>query len=729
MFAIEEFDLIRQMKTGDSTLFKKWVAVHSPSIERFAIQYGCERDQAARVAEEVFGDFYNNLEKVMDGEQLVYSLYKAAIEKLKLIQPTKFAHKNSFPFEEDEQLHEKIILLDKEQKMAFILSQFHGLDNVGISKVLDLSETTVELATSEAYKRLNEQVTLLENRLDFLGKSYNRIVCSFNIENVFQRPPEKKEPLVKQKKVLPKKALFSWVAGIVILLALITVSVVTGEEYQNSSAEKYVERLKKSFENEVAEKHSEVGLPLPEEKLIDEEIYPEFFDGPAREEFEELIRELEEQITSNEKIYKKEVSRQYDEILSKLELPSEMTDHLFENPLTDNKEKSEEFIERYVEMVFSLQQSYFMTFFDHEQIFEDATIDGEINIEKFLEEMDEYPEDLQNVLEGMVKQNIYPISLKDLAPFYPVHVNNEISKRIRDSLHKDVGGFITLLELEPSMYYEDPAYTVDKLGDYMIEMEETLFAFENSANSFEHLKSVYIYLLHEIIKGSETTSIVDQNGKVKEGYQLVWKKIASMDDKMPSAFILRKIVDEMESSGWKKSKIHQNLDHETLYNIVDGAKQGEINAFIFEESIEQEEIVVSPNDLEFQADVEERYTKFSKSHEFDYLLDVDPLVVIGVYYFANEREDPETMWHLFNHEHIDISLKEYVKGWAKVEPLPKGTETLSVSMGGSSLNGVPYATISYEKGTRIDYLTGMIVDKEYLNLWTIQAIPEDIENP
>ena len=724
---MEESELIQQLKTGDLTLFNEWMGVHSPSIERFAIQYGCEREQAARVAEETFGDFYYNLENLTDGEQLVHSLCKVAIEKLKLIQPMKLAHENSFSFVEDEQLHEKIILLDEERKRAFILSQFHGMNNAEISKVLNQSETTIQLAISEAYKHLDEQVTQLEKRLVFLGKSYDRFSLLFNIENVFQSPVEDKKEQVEQKPVLSKKVLFVWVAGIVTLLALITVSVVTGEEYQKSSAEKYVEKLKLSFENEIENKLTAAGLI--EEKDVDGVIYEIGFAEDARDGFETMTRKLERQIFRNEKINKKENKRQYDEILSKLELPSEMTKHLFKNPLTGNKAKSEEFIDRYVEMITIFQESFFMTIFEHEQIIEDATIDGEIDIEKFLQEKDSYPEDLQNALEGMVKQNIYPISVKDLASFYPMHVNNDISKRIRDSLHEDVGGFITLLELEPFLYYQDSTYTLDKMVDYMIEMEETLFAFENSTNAFEHLKDVYIHLLYEIIKGSETTSIVDQNGKVKEEYQLGWKKIASMDDKMPSAFILRKLVDEMEANGWRKSKIHHNLDQEALYNAFDHAKQGDLSSFTFEENNEQGEIQISPNDPEYQAEVEEKYIEFSKDHELDYLEGANPLVVLGVYYLANEHEDPETMWHLFNHEHIDISLMEYVKGWKKVEPLPEGIETLSVSIGGSSLNGMPLVPISFEKGNSAEYFTWMIVDDEYPNLWTIKAVPEKIENP
>lgn len=720
---MEEIDLIQQLKIGNSTVYSKWIELHSGGIERLAIQYGCEREEAACVAEETFAEIYNNLENVIDEEQLVYSLYKVAITKIEPVEPTKLAHKKTFPFEEDEQLHEKIILLDKEWKMAFILSKFHGMDNAEISKIIEMPEPTVELVTSIAYKYLEEKVTQLEKRLDFLRKSYNRITLLFNIENVFQ----KRETLVHQKPFFSKKVLFSWMAGIIILLALITVSVMTGDEYRNTSAEKYVEQLKESFEDEIAQKFTEVGLP--KEKLIDGEIFPMFFGEYAREEFEVMIKKLEKQIKDNEKINKKDIKLQYEEILSKLELPSEMMDHLFENPLTDNKTKSVEFISNYVDMFLSLQQSLFMTFYDHEQIFADARLDGEIDIEKFIEEKDSYPEKLQNALDGMVKQNIYPISIKDSMPFYPVHVNNEISKRIKNSLHEDVGGFIKLLELEP-LYYLDSAYSIDIMVEYMIEMEKTLFAFENDTNAFNNLRDVYISLLHEIIKGSETSSIVDQNGKVKEKHQLVWKEITTLDENLPSTVIMRELVDQMEASGWMKSKIHHNLDEETLYNAFDHAKQGDLSSFIFNENKEHGEIVIATNDPEFVDDVEERYINFSERHRLDHLEDASPLVVMGIYYLANEREDPVTMWHLFNKEFIDISLEEYVKNWTKVEPLPEGAGMLSMSIRGSStLNGMPFIPISYEKENRTDHLTRMVLYYEYPDVWMIESIPEEIRNP
>lgn len=724
---MEELELIQQMKTGDLAAFEKWMRIYAPSIERLAIQYGCTPEQAAEVTEATFRTLLRD-SKIADEEgRLLYYLYQVAIEKLTHIQLTEVTNKSIFSFEEDQQLYEKIIVLEKKKRIVFILSQFHGMNNLGISSVLDMSEAAIQESISETYRDLNEQEKKLEKRLEFLGRSYDRFNLLFNTVNVFQGTQGEKEKLIERKTSLSKKVLFTWVAGIVTLLALVTVSVVTGEEYQNSSSEKYIEKLKSEFEDEVANKFTELGIT--EEKDLGEEFFLVTYAESARVDFEMMTKKLEEQITRKEKINKKEIKQQYEEIVRELELPSEMVERLFENPLTNNKEKSEDFITGYVEKISIVQESYFMLYIDHEQVLLDAIIDGEIDFEKFLKEKDSYPEDLQNILEGMISQNFYPISIPDWAPFYPKHVNNEISKRIRDSLHEDVEGYITLLESAPFIYYPNLAYSIEESIDYMIEIEKTLLASEMQTRAYEQLEGTYVQLLNEIIIGSETARIVGANGRVKEENRIGWKRIASLDESLPSAFIMRKVVDEMEASDWKGSKIYRKLDFNTLYNALNDAKQGNLSTYTLEEDGQQGEITISPKDPEYQTSVEKIYEEFSNEHDRDYLQNENPLVVLGVYYLANEREDPETMWHLFNHEHISVSLEDYVNDWTQVEPLLEEVETLSVNMGGSSLNGMPHVPISYEKGGITDYFAWMIVDEDYSNLWTIQAIPENIEVP
>ena len=365
---MEVFDLIQQIKSGDSTAFEKWMDIHSKNIELLAIQYGYSRDHARKLTEETFRTLHNDLENQADDKFLLHSLYKIALNGLEKNQQATQSGDIIFRFEEDQQLHEEIIRLDEKKKVSFILSQFHGMKASDIATVTGSSEEAVRLSIAEAHRQIGKQIggSQLEKRLEFLNKSYGRMSPLFRKENVFQEPLEELQETLKQNPKIKKKPLLFWIAGIFALLTLIIVPVVTGEEYKKNSAEKYVERLKSSFEDEITNKFNEMGLI---ESTI-KELYsdPNSYGQLARDEFDTMTSNLERTISKNESINKKMIEKQYDEILMKLQLPSEMAEQLFENPLTNDIEKSGDFIKEYLEKYNLIRDLYFMTIYKHEEI-------------------------------------------------------------------------------------------------------------------------------------------------------------------------------------------------------------------------------------------------------------------------------------------------------------------------------------------------------------------------
>ena len=346
---MEVFDLIQQIKSGDSTAFEKWMDIHSKNIELLAIQYGYSREQAGKLTEETFRTLHNDLENQADDKLLLHSLYKIALNRLEKNREATQSQDIIFRFEEDQQLHDEIIHLDEKKKLPFILSQFHGMKVLDIATVTGTSEEAVRLSITEAHRQIGKQTgeSLIEKRLEFLNKSHERMSLLFRKENVFQKPLEEEQETLKQNPTIKKKPLLFWIAGILALLALITVPVVTGEEYKKNSAEKYVERLKSSFEDEITSKFNELGLI---ESTI-KELYsdPISYGELARDEFDTMTSNIERTISKNETINKKMIEKQYDEILMKLQLPSEMAEQLFKNPLTNDIEKSGDFIKEYLE--------------------------------------------------------------------------------------------------------------------------------------------------------------------------------------------------------------------------------------------------------------------------------------------------------------------------------------------------------------------------------------------
>ena len=88
-----------------------------------------------------------------------------------------------------------------------------------------------------------------------------------------------------------------------------------------------------------------------------------------------------------------------------------------------------------------------------------------------------YPKELQLALDGMIKQNIYPMSIKNWVSIAPIFKKNEHSAKIRSSIHPDFRGYLTGLEADANGYRIRVLYTpLEDSIDYLLEIEKTLLA-------------------------------------------------------------------------------------------------------------------------------------------------------------------------------------------------------------------------------------------------------------
>jgi len=700
---MEESEGIERVKNGVNAAFENWMDLHSDQIERFAIQFGCTRESAGKVTEETFRTFFTDLKNLDDEERLRYDLYRMVLEKLVHIQRTEPLRESSLSFEEDQQLHEKIINLEEKAKLSLILSQFHGMNEVEIATITGISADAVEESIVQAVKQLTVEIdsSLLERRLEFLHKSYGRISSSFRKNQVFAKPQKEIQATGKLKQKISKKAMVSWIAGILVLLLLVIVPAVTGEEYKKASAEKYVEQLKVSFAEEIASRHAVLGLSEPTEE-DKQEFYYFGYGKQAREDFEMMIQREERVIAESGRIDKKSIGKQYDEIVKTLTLPSEMVEQLVKNPLISDKEKSEEFIIEYLKQINEIQQSYSAILFRHHQLIENVTVDGAINVEKYLEMKESYPEELQKALNSMEKQNLY------LVPLYSGYAKTELSAQIKASIHKDFRGYITFLETSSINYYAKPVSSYVELIDTLVEMEKTLLANAQIEIPTITLEDYYSWLVYLMVVGTETNPLVGSNGKVTEEVKSIWMKVAANGEGSPSAFIMQKVINEMEASGWTESvtQSHLNLFH--LGYAVGLAREGRLHTFEMSGILQSDRGLSSVTfpDSSFEDLVQKTYELYSTGHDSAVLKDAHPLVVFAVYCFANDHEDPETMWHLYNPEDDLHTLEEYISGWRKVDVNLYEMKSLLFD-GRESSTG----SIGFERGSMNYFDAEMVLDE------------------
>ena len=246
---------------------------------------------------------------------------------------------------------------------------------------------------------------------------------------------------------------------------------------------------------------------------------------------------------------------------------------------------------------------------------------------------------------------------------------------------------MTLLEKQPLLYFSSDTYSLDKYVDQLIDMEKTLLATQPEDMQYSILPHTYSALFNLLVientageyfgQQDETRKIFDKDDSVKEAYREVWEKIGSMERDLQTARIMEEIVAEMKASGWKESKSYNRLNEEHISNALSYAKDNSLDSFTIDEIIGFGTMTTLTQDPEYQATVAALYHSFSDNRDYNLvtLQDANPLLIIGVYYYANEVEDPETMWQLLNYEYNPISFEAYVENWTKEEAILEQVES------------------------------------------------------
>ena len=649
-----------------------WMDHYCAKIELLAIQAGCTQQQAAKVTEETFRQMVEESENVTDEDGLKERFYRVALENLPSLQRTD-SEEAILPFEEDREMHAFILQLDREAKLSFILSRFHQMKDGEIATIVGIPEEAVKEQIKQAMDQLASGISrpLVDKRLAYLEKSYERIRLSFRKDQVFTPPKQEGQKPVRKKKRSLKKILLSWGIGLIALAAIILIPIVTGDEYQKASGEKYLEQLKESFEEEIASRYEQLGLKESTEEDHQNYYYFTVYGKQAREDFDRRIEHEAFSLAETGRLNKKKLKKQYDEIIRQLALPSEMVEQLIKQPLTDDKEKSVEFVNEYVEQVYNIQQAYHEFFRQHQQLIEDAMIDGTVQIEKYLDKKESYPQALQNALTNMEKQNLYLSSIPEWDLVVPTFAKNELSAQIKASIHKDLAGYIALLEsstyLASATAHPKQVSSYDERIDALLEIENTLLT-SVQVESHDHymtLRYYYSILFDGLITDTEMNRITGFNGEITEETISAWKKIASGEEKSPSAYIMRKINREMEASGWITSETQSRLNAFLFQYAMELAKTGKLQTFETKGILQPDQgfdIVTFP-DPSFDKLVEDTYKLYTANYDPAVIKDVHPFVIFGMYYLANHYEDPVTMWHLYIPEDNPQPLETYLADW------------------------------------------------------------------
>jgi len=278
-------------------------------------------------------------------------------------------------------------------------------------------------------------------------------------------------------------------------------------------------------------------------------------------------------------------------------------------------------------------------------------------------------------------------------------------------------------EKEPFTIDEKLVYSIDETIGFIEEMEETIRMDKVTNGQGYSLDGMIAYLLEEIITGKGEEMLRDDNGVVSGVYQEAWKRLAALNKDSPTSQVMTKVVDEMGASGWKESAFYSALVKNRIFEAYSFAKDGVLEEFELNPDLQLDEMYDErmgvPNNME--AETSGLYAAFSVGYNREILQYEHPLLILSLFYYANEKEDPLMMWHLMDEEERAPESDVYVQGWQKRAPLLLETDSFyfdpNLLMGTEEKRLVP---IEFTRGDRASYDVWMTYAED--DVWQIQRI-------
>lgn len=691
------------------------IETYAETIERFALQYGCTAEQAANVTANVY--------EVAEDQKMMVTIANDFLRKIKVGSQMD----DLFSFQEDAALHSEMLKLDHETRVSFILYTFHHLQMCEIAEALGCTSNEVEERVQQAEHTLkvalNEQSDeRLKKRLSFLGKSYGRLPLTFDVNQISHAESIEVTPKVKSRhKMSPRGWMTAVILGILVI-GLAAATYVNGTSSGLTSDERYVEKMQKKFAQEKRNKGKILG--------VDEHIVNGiYFIENGNIEFESLIQELELRIKGEKEVNRKYADEKYKEISEEMKLPSELSAELFKRPLREDEEQSVAFASNYVEKLQQLQFALFEEVLPDFNKFTAEFIDDERDLiaERFLERQNEFSEQTKRAIKALESQSLPPL---------PTYLYNKESKKlinqflqpIRKSLHPEAGAYFIAYEKEPLITSnengeEQLMYSLEEVVGFIKEMENQNAFDRNDEHYMMQMHGTIAWLIQAVVTGKGEEPFTDVKGVITEPYQKAWKRLAAFGDDSGVGRLMTHIVEEMEDSGWKENKEYASQHGFLIYEAFTAASNRRLEVFNFNEVLSHhdmyENLMLDPQLME--ENTSELYDAFSLHYNREMLVSVLPLEILSLFYYANDKEDPLTMWHLFDEASRTGTPEEYVNNWEKEKPLLK--EANFVNFDASLVMGteeLPLTPIEFQYNDRTSYDVWMSYAND--DVWQIQRI-------
>lgn len=650
-----EDELFKRLKNSEITAQKIWLHEYEREIAQFAFQYGLTTTDASEVVVRTFQQLFKQLPTIESEQDLQSEMYKIAI---RLVAKYERSTIDEFTFPEDQLLHNELIQLPHLEKVAFIFTTFTSLKTEEIAHVLNLSVDEVYEKKSEALLKITGHQ--IEKRLELLAKSYKRMRFQIHEEAVFQL--ENIEEMVFESASFKssKRNLYILLTGIVVLIGLIFYSVFNSEAFQQTRFEKSIEKKKETYEQRRTEVLNELGLTEQEIERFGNSIFFErpYLSEQEKQRFDRFIMGIEKDIEREKEIDRTALEEEYTQFIEELQTPSELAASLLNQPLTDDLEASEKFLEDYIQK-YTIINTFYSEYLSNQSEIQREMFNGEdeyVSLATVINGMDELPENVGTMIDKMAEQNMYFIDFSKEAD----DNRENFFKELKEALHPDVGGYITMLATTNigEFFWVTEDKPVD--FDYVKEIEETLLKTDLSYETKQLLEYRYMGAILQLI-GRGMDDVYDANGFVQEEYREKWQQFINEDDSSITSVILGKVFQEFEETDWRISETQIYLDENRIWDLLNFTGRDGLDSFDWVNVENTDFQSISLPNRGYQYLLDEVYPKIKEGRKV--LKEYHPIIVVSAYIRALDKEDRDILTILSANNLEWAELEKHIARW------------------------------------------------------------------
>ncbi|QFF99793.1 hypothetical protein PB01_13715 [Psychrobacillus glaciei] len=422
----------------------------------------------------------------------------------------------------------------------------------------------------------------LEERIDLLKSSYERVPSNFDVDEVLNKIEEKEvslkmEPIKKESKWRLLSVLTVSIASIFVMGLLSAFYIFQSEVQQGENrgdkqaqivAEQYIEKLKEQYPIEREKRRKLLNLSEDEFSKID-------FISLADSNYEFIIDPRSNRYFSN--IVIGDVDSRVTDLLNELILPSEMVEEIEKQEQLD-KAETIEFFKKYYSSINSLKLYANEKLKDYNDELTVYNEDGLYSLNSILENEEDLPVELQNLIQSLQKQGLELGAIEDGLEIEFRFNQDLVQSKIAYKLDTIADGYFAIMSFEPFTYAWELLHPMQETMGALLSMEDVLL--DESVGGFGRMETYYTSVFYFLVKGTRENPVFSAKGIVKEEYRKMWRQMTEVDKNSPSPYLLIPIVKEFEGNGWKKSEEWDDFSYEDIEVALHLAVNGDLGQFM-----------------------------------------------------------------------------------------------------------------------------------------------------